>query len=394
MSPQRPALAPRPRTRGFSLIEMLIGLVVGLLCTLVISTVLAVAEGQRRGTTAGADAQVSGSLALYTVQRDLAEAGYGFASEPNALGCELTARFNGAAVPELPARLVPVLITQGGATQADEVRILASSKRIDGSGAAGQVGYSLPTRAIPPHYSPSSPDPARSSTFNVWSTLGMRVGDLMVAVVNADQPCGLFEVRQPPASDTVLALVAEPSRWNAPGHPATAMQDRCAASGPCAPVNTSGSLLVNLGQLVDLAYSIDAQQRLVVSRLDTATLTRTVEVVQDHIVMLRALYGRDTDGNGAVDTYDYATPTNAAGWAGVLSVRLAVVARSIQFEREEVTTADPQWDVGSGASVQGSAPCGASRCVPLPVAHVADWRHFRYQVFDLVVPLRNQRWKS
>lgn len=384
------------REGGFSLIELMVGMTIGLLCTLVIATVLGVAEGQRRGTTAGSDAQVGGSLALYAVQREVAMAGYGFASEPSAVGCPLRAFFNSTALTIFPAQLVPVLITRGGDAQSDQIRTLASSKYIDNSGAPNQVGYSVPTRITPPLYNPLSSDAKLRTTLSVYSTLGMRAGDLVVAVVNTDTPCSLLEVvQQPGALDRELAVVANPARWNPNNYPAEAMQRPCLPEAGCTdPPNPTGSLLVNLGAVSDVNFSVDDQNRLVASRLDTSTLTRTVNILQGNIVMFKAMYGRDTNNNGDVDVYDYVTPTTSAGWAQVLAVRLAVVARSSQWEREEVTTSAPLWDVGKGATVAGTVACGESQCLPLPVTRVPDWTHYRYKVFDLVVPLRNQRWRS
>ena len=83
---------------GVTLIELMVGLVVGLLAVLVISQVMLTSEGQKRTATGGADAQISGALALYTLQRDLEQAGYGIASNPSIFGCPLSARFNGAAI--------------------------------------------------------------------------------------------------------------------------------------------------------------------------------------------------------------------------------------------------------------------------------------------------------
>ncbi len=68
------------RQAGFSLVEILVGLVIGLLATLVILQVFSVFEGQKRTTTGVADAQTNGSIALYTLARDLQRAG--FAMEP------------------------------------------------------------------------------------------------------------------------------------------------------------------------------------------------------------------------------------------------------------------------------------------------------------------------
>lgn len=83
------------------------------------------------------------------------------------------------------------------------------------------------------------------------------------------------------------------------------------------------------------------------------------------------------------------------------SVRVAIVARSEQYEKDEVTTDTPQWDVGSTATYGNAVTtktCGSSKCIELPVAQISpsadpdQWKHFRYKVYDTVVPLRNMLW--
>jgi len=210
-------------------------------------------------------------------------------------------------------------------------------------------------------------------------------GDLMVAVTDAATPCGLFQVTGDPTPG-VVPRADDPAKWNPNKHPAYATKEPVGA--------TPGSFLVNLGSILDVIYTVDAKQRLTVSRLNTTTMSRNTSELQSNVVQLRAMYGRDTDGDDVVDTYDYTTPTTHAGWLSVLSVRLAVVARSAQFEREEVTVANPQWDVGTATAVAGSATCGDSKCVEIKLDALSDWKHYRYKVFDTIVPLRNQRWKA
>lgn len=361
--------------RGFSLIELMVGMAIGLLCTLVIATVLSAAEGQRRGVTQGSDAQVNGSLALYAVQREVAIAGYGFASEGPAVGCQLQSRFNGVVPALMPTVLAPVQITQGANGAPDRLRVLASSKMINSDPASlSTVGYTVPARVVPPYYDPAGVN----DRYNVWSELSVSNGDLMVAVVDAASPCGLFQVTAAPTAgviprDDVAAL------WNPAGHPSQVLRD--------------GSFLVNLGRLIDVTFSVDANQKLVANRLNTQTLTAPTTELQSNIVQFKAMYGRDTDGDLAVDTYDYSTPTTNAGWLQVLTVRLVVVARSSQFEKEDVTFSAPQWDVGAATTVAGATSCGSSKCVALKVDGDSSWKRYRYKVFDTIVPLRNQRWK-
>jgi type IV pilus assembly protein PilW len=88
------------------------------------------------------------------------------------------------------------------------------------------------------------------------------------------------------------------------------------------------------------------------------------------------------------------TPTTNAGWLQVISVRVVVVARSEQFEKEDVTPANLSWDVGTTPPTTGAATCGASECLTLEVDHLTDWKRYRYKQFETVIPLRNMLWRS
>lgn len=387
------------RQGGFSLIELMIGLLIGLLCTMVIAGVLAAAEGNRRGTTSGTDAQIAGNLALFAVRRDLESSGYGFASESAAVGCRLEAFFNGAPVAALPPRLAPVIITRGLDGAPDRVRILSSAKGID-PGTGSTDGFTVPVRvqnnagaAGVPGYQPGD------QAFGVANNLTYQQGDLVVAVTpvaagNPERDCEMFEVNAPvnsAANPFVVPRLNNGARWNPPGHPSNTATD------PDPTNNLAGTFLVNLGRISDREYFVDANFRLVLSALDSATLGRVQTEVQSQVVQLKAMYGRDTNADGAVDTYDYNTPMSVAGWQNVLAVRLAVVARSGQYEKQPVTLENPSWDVGNVGVVDADnvANCGNSRCITIRVDNTAaDWQHYRYRIFDTIVPLRNQRFRS
>ena len=80
--------SPR-RAYGFSLIEIMVGLLIGMLSIILIMQVFAKSEGDKRTTTGGDDAQINGTIALYGLERDVREAGYGLNSF-NLLGCSLS----------------------------------------------------------------------------------------------------------------------------------------------------------------------------------------------------------------------------------------------------------------------------------------------------------------
>lgn len=397
----RAAFRPVPRRRsptvasGVTLIELMVGLAVGLVLTLVITQVLSVAEGQKRSTSAGTDAQVNGAVALYTVQRDLQMAGYGLTARPEALGCLLAATIAPAVVPPNP-RLVPVRIENGVDGAPDQLMLLSSGHR----------RYALPVGLEADH--------ARDATaFNVPTAMGVQPGDLMVAVpVPHDDVTGCTLFGATTATLPTSPYYCEPldaapvgveqvrhdacdggSRWNAaPGD----------SVFPAAGVSRDGFLLnlgpQDAGNRFFRLYDVDARGLRLRSLAGDGT--EDEQALFPEIVNLQVFYGKDDDANGTVERYDTVAPATNDEWRHVQSVRVALVARSGQYEREVVTAANPTWDVGTAAEVEGSEACGASRCVTLRVDWRDDlaandlWKHYRYKVFDTVVPLRNLIWNS
>jgi type IV pilus assembly protein PilW len=373
--------APAPpraiqRQRGVTLVEMLIGMLVGMLAVLVISQVLLTSEGQKRTTTGGADAQVNGALALYTLQRDVELAGYGIASSPTIIGCPISARFNGTTPTGFAATLAPVVITPQASrptgSVGDSIRVLASSTN----------AVAVPTRVITPNYV------AGGNTFNVRSTVGFSQGDLALVATDDANPCWVFQVNGAPTATSLPRT--DNATWNAAGNPSVNYND--------------GAVMINLGTLVDNRYEIN-NETFGVTSFNVATPNSPVtRQLQTDIVQLRAFYGRDTSagpGNdGIVDVFDTTTPTTNAAWQKLLSVRVIAVARSSTYEKDIVTTANPRWSVGTSPAVTGAATCpsGSGSCIELDVgAGVAGdvpAKHYRYKVFETVIPLRNMLWRS
>jgi len=376
---KRPSLLLAPgaaaQGRGVSLIEVMVGMVVGMLAVLLISQVLLVSEGQKRTTTGGADAQVNGALALYSIQRDVQMAGYGITSSPNIIGCPISARYGGAAPVGFAARLAPVFITPQASRPAgsvgDSIRMLASSK----------PSYSVPTRVIPPAYA------VGNTSFPVRASLGFAQGDLALVATDATQPCWVFQVTGVPTARDLPRV--NNAAWNPANAPDVAYGD--------------GAVLMNLGTLVDNVYEINNANVLQISSFDAANpVARIVRDLQPDIVNLRAFYGRDTSvpADGVIDTYDQTTPATNADWRRVLSVRVVVVSRSSTYEKDIVTPANPEWSVGTLPSTAGAATCasGTGVCLTIDVGAGVTGdvpaKHYRYKVFDTVIPLRNMLWSS
>ena len=87
--------------RGFSLIELMVGVVLAIVVLIIITQTLAAFESQRRATTGGSDSAVNGSIALFQVERDARMAAFGFTS-PTGMLCPLGINiyYNGTTVLE------------------------------------------------------------------------------------------------------------------------------------------------------------------------------------------------------------------------------------------------------------------------------------------------------
>jgi type IV pilus assembly protein PilW len=130
--------------------------------------------------------------------------------------------------------------------------------------------------------------------------------------------------------------------------------------------------------------------------LSQALGTAAATPIFDNIVQLQAQYGKDTNNDGTVDVFNETPPVNSAEWAAVLAIRIAVVARSGLYEKDEVspatlrlwedsanppTTTGPVWTL---TALTGDAVFDAD---------ATDRRHYRYKVFQTVIPLRNMIWR-
>lgn len=364
------------RQKGFTLVELMIGVVLGLLTVLVITQVTVQAENRRRAVSMGSDAQINGSLALFALQRDIQMAGYGALSSPDALGCTIYAQFSGA-TSTYSYTLAPVVITDGASGAPDTIQVIQAHTR----------GSSVPIKIKENH-------PQSTNYFVVDSTLGVSANDMMVAVPKVQSSttnCAVFSVQADTSSpNTTLSTTRIPhvssssGKWN--------VNTIFPAEG-----YLTDSYLLNMGAMVARAYTVSSDNELVALELSATTGAQETRSFYPQIVNLQAMYGKDTSIDGVIDLYDNTTPTTAADWQRVQNIRVAVVARSSHYEKEAVTTSAPVWDVGASVTVSGTATSdcnGGSKCITLKVDQDPDWQHYRYKVYETIVPLRNVLWNS
>ena len=103
-----------PAQRGFTLMELMVGMAIGMIATIVIVQVMSVFEAQRRTTTGSADAQTNGGIALYSLAREAQMAGFPlFPGVDTPLSCATASTtYGGTGI----TGLTPVSITDGVAS--------------------------------------------------------------------------------------------------------------------------------------------------------------------------------------------------------------------------------------------------------------------------------------
>jgi type IV pilus assembly protein PilW len=366
------------RQAGMSVVEILVGLLIGMIGVVVIFSVLALAESQKRTTTAGSDAQTAGAIATYALERDLRMAGYGFgaAAVKGHLGCAVAAHDTkrGAA---FTLDLVPVKITQGAAGAPDTLRVLW--------GASPQLvtSQTFTTNSLTTKYT--------------QGRAGFLRGDLVVAAGAGG--CVLTEITYngfagysgtppvpvavSPADDGATIKHEAVAYKNEQNKDVTAQYN----SGAGMTFGVGGGFLYNLGPR-------DAARWNLWQIRGGSTLTVSDELhyadangdgaddwieVGENIIDLQAQYGIDADGNGILASGEW-QDGDPADWGQLRAVRVALLARSAQWEKDAVTPAAPAWSGG-----------------PFAVADPADgtsWKNYRYRVYEIVVPLRNIIWST
>jgi type IV pilus assembly protein PilW len=336
--------------RGISLVELMVGIVIGMIAIVVLMQVFSLSEGNKRTTTGTGDAQTNGAIALTELERDIRQAGFnigGFA----IVGCNVT--------PPAPATwtinsMAPVIINHpdipAGDPNTDTVMVAY------GNSSGSSEGDRVITQ------------PA-STVFTVTTPTSFTVNDNVIAVPAASprpSPC---------------TLLMEPAVNVTPSPP------NVTVASPGTAGMTDGTLF-NLGQTP--VVRVYAVRNGVLTQCDfLATDCRSTDTsrwvpIGDNIASLRAVYGRDTSSpmDMVADTFDQTSPagTDACGWTRILAVRLVLVARNAQLNKQAVTTASPGW--------------AASAVAPIDLSNGTNWTLFRYRTFEAVVPLRNMTWQG
>lgn len=368
------------KQKGFSLVELMIGMVIGLIAALVITNVLSNYEQKKRGSTGNSDAQTNGAIALYNIQRDIESAGWGLPTFEETLSpflCPLSSvaasnteiNHDGVAG-TANIGLSPVVISDGTGTNASDVISIRYGNTMK---SGGTVKVTNPG----------------TNLLRVNNNIGCTVGDTALVMRQASpQFCRMTTVTAVSAP-TTLPFTVTLDATTAPA--SVQINDTVACLGTWnehqyAIGNVAGGVAPTLNQLTRTG-ALNAA----VAPAAAVPNATPVAIVPD-IVSMQAQYGVTANlTNNVVVGYVDATGI----WGSTItrnnrnlikSIRVAVVARSGLREPFPVSQAC------TGAAANLARVCIWNNTTDVDLSGLANWANYRYRVYETVIPLRNVMW--
>jgi len=349
----------RGRSTGFSLVELMVGTVIAILGSIVIFQVFSVSENYKRTAVSGSDAQQSGLVGLYSIERDARIAGFGL-NDVTLLGCNIRA-YNQDRIPaDFNFILAPILITQGADNNATTGVGVASDTItiMYGNSASGMATVDI-----------IQDMPSPTAVYKVSNRYGFKKGD-MIVVAESGKDCTLAETTDLPGAGLSDNLIHNNGVYiNAAGVQGDAIYNKPGGLGVA---YNAKAKVYNLGSFPTVhIYSI-VNNSLVINN----ALSATTAEIANNVINLQALYCKDTVNSppSAFTTCDAVTPTS---WAQVGALRVGILTQSVKPERDCNVTASSNIAWSGGA---------------FDISAVPNWNCYRYKVFQTTVPIRNLIW--
>lgn len=374
------------RSRGMTLIELMVALVIGLTLTLAMTMITVRYESGKRVLGTANDMSANGNFISYELDRQLRSAGSGFVQGwTDNLGCVLRVSRGGQQIlPRLapfPApfaalpqqwRLAPVLVFPGAGNGGSDVLAIATGA----SGLAETVSTVQPTSTT-------------ATSLRVPNTVGMRGNDLLL-VAEQGTGCMMQEVAAPFVGGANQQL-------NLGGTYASAVIDGLAMVGFA---TTGSATMAVLGNVVDnrplfQLLGLNADSALVAYDLLQLGEQDAVQVMADGVADMRVLYGIDSNTADNVYTVNqWVSPADdpnfgpaalTAGTAAaqarlmsIMAVRVGLVLRSDRIEK-----------AGEEVAPEKLLLFSSTPALQREVKLSADQQRQRHRTIEFTVPLRN-----
>lgn len=352
----------RPRRqRGFSIIELMVGIVVALLISLAASgSARFFASSQRQGMAVGGmTANVAGALGA--IKADIGSAGLGFFGD-SLFACHRLNWSAGGTMLFDNALFTPIRVTRVSSTN-DRLDVIASDS-VDGG---ANVLLS------------STSDGTAATT---QSRLPAQVGNAVLlapAVPGGAMPC---TVR------SVTAVAALPEETGKPAQTFTfgnaGQHNQMPFSLAVNYVGTNRDRIALLGRLFWSRYQLEGT-----NLVFEQPMTGSKGTLLSNVLAFRVQYGVSTDGvDKTLTGWEDATGATWGSISGttvdrVRAVRIGIVTRSPAPEKRNAS------GVCEASSAKPTDPFDTAVTVE---PDVSDWQCYRYRSAVLVVPLRNLVW--
>lgn len=362
----------RTHIRGFSLVEIMVGMLIGMLGIIVMMQLFALTEGQKRTTTGAGDAQNAGAIALYGLQRDIRQGGYGI-TDIRLLGCNILLRA-GVSLNSIAPVTINHASIPAGDPNTDTLLVVYGNSN---SSPQGETIIDQTSAVTPP--------------YTVGALASFAVNDRVIAAPATRQtPCNLMldtVTGFTPAVNPVAVLVTTGSAGMGLG--ALFNLGRYDAPAPGTVLGQGVKIIAyairrgNLAVCDYMASNCGTACTATDGPLGTAvggSCSSAWVPIASNVVSMRADYGHDNSSpmDTIVDVYDQTTPVTACNWAMTPAIRLALVVRNSQFEKTAVTTGAPVWAGTANAAIN--------------LTNDTNWQNYRYKVYQTTVPLRNVSW--
>lgn len=420
------------REGGFSLVELMVGMTVGLIAILAVLQTLSFYENQKRTTVSGADAQQSGLMSLFAIEQQVHNAGNGYASndtyscqnifwyfDPDgSAGARGAIGSTGSNSPNVTGSLdiTPVRLNNnlsGALPFADAIDVNSASRFIG----------STPTRM-------TQTMDAANRTLSVERIFDFNVNDVILVVRPDRVNCALMRVTAVDANTNTLTTnfaAGNTPEYNPPtANLATSNWPGYGIRAGDTQTFVEKSLVFRIGNVNN--GGITTQRFCIYHPANTNTFELRIDpsancatnpctaanqcfTLANDIVNLQAQYGFSNANNVRTvtlwrnpDHSDVTSLTNEQLRKRVKSIRVAVIARSSKREAEIVTPVCAATTAAGPCACQNAAnnfgPClwrdtagDQAPAVDLRLNNGdTEWQHYRYKVFETVIPLRNSVW--
>lgn len=391
------------RAGGFSLVEILVGMAVGVVTIVVIMQSFASFEGQKRTTTSSSDALENGLIALQAIESDARSAGYGLVT-PKGLACTSMFYYEQGLVDlgtVATVSIAPVTVVDGGASGSDMLTFTAATSPI--AGMPSKLNADMSTA---------------KSDAEIDNSVGFTVDRdlyLVAQPINSPGtgvtalPCARMAYTELCTNGNGVEIACAGKTFLSAGSPVAKFNTSSASYFPAGGYPMNSSYVINIGSGLNGGAGF-VRSRYAVSGSDlmqadvSHMIAQNSVAIASNIVNMQVQYGvapvntapgvsspavncwTNASGNGCSAEQTWDAPS-AADIMRIKAIRIALVARSSLPEKP--STAGGSCDATPSTGVQSW-----SGGPTIDLSADANWRCYRYRVYQTVIPLRNVIWAN